>query len=614
MTTRSCLDKLHKRGALLTMAAALLISSAAVTPVSAQTNVVTTSPEGRYSLWDVSGFVGTQWFQLYQGENARPLNHHAGIMFGGRITENISRYISLEETENYAFNQAQFLPVGLSNHNRAVIGSRNLQLSGLLVVNLTPRDRRSRPFFVIGPSATWFSPHGQFEQTGGGAIFPTTPLQTKVEPGLVYGLGYKADLTRHWGVRLDLRGVWGAQPHYGMTSVPGGIGTLYVPSKGTFSALQFTTGFYYNFGIHEPPPPPAPAPPPPPPPPVAHPTISAISGAHDVCPGDDLRLSVTSSGWLPDTTPTYQWFVDNNPASGGTGTSFSVPTSGGTGSRSVKVTASVGDASVTSNTVNFRLRADGPPTISFNVSPSTITYGDRLPLSAQANGSECGQPVSVRYSASEGTITGTTFDSSGVSMDQNNRLAQQSKSVTLTATVADAKNRTASATATVNVTLSPQARRLDDIDFQNNSARVNNCGKRLLLEELTPMLRNDPNAKVILIGHRDNGERVSLKLDENRTLNAAAILSAGTGICPSLDLSRILVHYAGTDQSSATRPALCGSSTTERRGAAVRPNDQRAQFRRVEVWIVPGGAAMPAGTSDYTPAPQRETKAKGCPR
>jgi len=33
--------------------------------------------------------------------------------------------------------------------------------------------------------------------------------------------------------------------------------------------------------------------------------------------------------------------------------------------------------------------------------------------------------------------------------------------------------------------------------FTNNNSRVNNCGKRLLLEELTPMLRNDPDAKVI---------------------------------------------------------------------------------------------------------------------
>jgi outer membrane protein OmpA-like peptidoglycan-associated protein len=431
----------------------------------------------------------------------------------------------------------------------------------------------------------------------------------------VYGVGLKSDINRHLAVRLDLRGVYGEQPHFGITANPGPVGSIFVAGHGSSSGLEFTSSIVFRFGLHEPPPVVVAAPPPPPAPrPVAHPTISAITGAHDVCPGDDLRLSVSSSGWLPDTTPSYQWYVNNTAASGGTGTSFSVPTGGGAGSRAVKVTASVGDASVTSGTVNVNIKNDAPPTIQFSVSPTTIAYGDKLPLAARATGSECGNPVTVRYSASEGSISGTTFDSSGVSMDMNNRLNQQSKAVRLTATVTDAKNRTASAPATVNVTLTPQAKRLDDIVFQSNSARVNNCGKRLLLEELTPMLRNDPNAKVILIGHRDNGERVALKLDENRTLNAAAILSAGKGICPSLDLSRILVHYAGTDQSSDTRPALCGSSTTERSGQAVRDSDKRAQFRRVEVWIVPGGADMPAGTSGYTAAPDRETKAKACPR
>jgi hypothetical protein len=142
---------------------------------------------------------------------------------------------------------------------------------------------------------------------------------------------------------------------------------------------------------------------------------------------------------------------------------------------------------------------------------------------------------------------------------------------------------------------------------------VNNCGKRLLLEELTPMLRADPGAKVILIGHRDTGER-STTIDRQRVLNAAAVLSAGKGICPQLDLSRILVKMAGTDQSSATRPALCGSSTQERSGQAVSASDARAQFRRVEIWLVPSGAEAPAAITGLTSPPSPEITAKGCPR
>jgi outer membrane protein OmpA-like peptidoglycan-associated protein len=195
-------------------------------------------------------------------------------------------------------------------------------------------------------------------------------------------------------------------------------------------------------------------------------------------------------------------------------------------------------------------------------------------------------------------------------------LKQQSKVVHLTATATDTKNQTANAGADVTVTLKPEARRLDDIVFQPRSARVNNCGKRLLIDVVTPILRNDPDAKVVLIGHRDMNEGARSRVDEDRVLDAAAVLSAGTGICPSLDLSRVLVNWVGTDQASQTRPALCGSSTNvkERSGQAVRENDQRAQYRRVEIWVIPGGADMPANLTGLKPAPEKEIKAKGCPR
>jgi len=258
-----------------------------------------------------------------------------------------------------------------------------------------------------------------------------------------------------------------------------------------------------------------------------------------------------------------------------------------------------------------------PPTVQFTLSRNTIAFGDKLPLDATARGSDCGGNVTVRYTASEGSISGNEFDSSGMSFDLNNRLKQQSKVVHLTATATDAKGGTGSATADLTVTLSPEARRLDDIIFPFDSARVNNCAKRLLLEQLTPMLRDDPNATVILIGHRDERERgrAAATLDRRRTLNAAAVLSAGTGICPMLELSRVKVKWVGTEQTDATRPLLCGASTEvkERPGQAIRSNDQRAQFRRVEVWIVPGGAAMPPITG-LEDAPASDVKKLGCPR
>jgi hypothetical protein len=260
-----------------------------------------------------------------------------------------------------------------------------------------------------------------------------------------------------------------------------------------------------------------------------------------------------------------------------------------------------------------------PPTLTFSVSPTTIPYGSTAQLTSNATPGQCGGPVTIRYTVppGSGSISGNTYTCSNISgFDLANRSRPQSQAIQLTAIATDTKNQTATANASLTCTLTPEARRLDDIVFQLRSARVNNCGKRLLLEELVPALRADPGARVVFIGHRDNNESAASRVDERRVLNAAAIISAARGICTNIDLSRILVNWVGTDQTDQTRPALCGSSTNvrERAGQAVRESDTRAQYRRVEIWFVPSGADMPAGVTGARPAPEREVKALGCPR
>jgi outer membrane protein OmpA-like peptidoglycan-associated protein len=574
------------------------------------------TPEGGYSSWNFSESFGWQWFQFAQGARVRPLTFDDKFYMRFALTEDVSRYFSFEEGFGFGANNAQFLPLGLNS--RATLTARNYQLNALGVLHFTPRDAKVRPFVVLGPGATWYQPsHAKnFSQpSGGGAILPAGPFQTKLEPALVYGLGLKYNINRHFGLRTDLRGMWTLQPHLGIPNpAPLVRGSIYIPQHGTASALQATAGLVIRFGYHEPPPPPAPAPVVEAPKPVANIQVGRITGARDVCPGENVSLHADASGWLPDQTPTYQWLVNDQPAPGATSANFVVPTADASGNRSIKVTVSAPGSTKTSDPVSLRIRTVALPTIRFNAAPATIAYGDKLNLSATSTGSECSDPVNIRYTASEGSVAANSWDSSGVSFDMNNRLKRQTKSVTLTATATDKLGKSASANGTVTVTLTPQAKRMDDIVFQSLSSRVNNCGKRILLEQVTPILRDDPNAKVILIGHRDTSERASSKVDEQRVLNSAAILSAGKGICPQLDLSRILINSVGTDQASETRPALCGSSVTERSGQAVKGTDQRAQFRRVEVWVVPGGADMPAGTAGFKTAPEKETKAKGCPR
>ncbi|HWQ54985.1 MAG TPA: outer membrane beta-barrel protein [Bryobacteraceae bacterium] len=602
------------RGTLIAVAAAL----AAAVPVFPQNQPPASAPlSGEYSIFDISPFAGYQWFQIYAKNDHRVSEFEPGLVVGLRVTEDLSKYIGLEQSFTAGFNDLRLRPFGIDQQVGAT--ARNYTIAINPVFHFTPRQSKFRPFVTVGPGLTWYDP-GKNVNTGSvaGAIPPTDELKTKYGPSMIYGGGIKYNASRRVGLRVDVRGTWSKGVYFGLPSIPGATGSIYSPHHGSEHAMAVTGGIVFRFGHRTDE---APAPPPPPPPapkPAAEITVGPITGARDVCPGESVRLEVTASGWLPEQTPAYQWMVNGQPVSGATGASFDLPTADSPGDKTVTVRVSAGETSKTSEPVTVRVKEYSAPTVQFAVTPSTIPFGEKVPLNATAKASECGGQTTVTYSASEGTVSGNTFDAGTVAFDPANRLKQQTKVIKLTATATDQKGGTSSAVSDVTVTLSPEARRLDDIVFPANSARVNNCAKRLLLEQLTPMLREDPNATVILIGHRDEREkgRAAARLDRARALNAAAVLSAGTGICPQLELSRVKVGSVGSDQSSPVKPLLCGASTDvkERSGQTVRSSDQRAQFRRVEVWIVPGGAAMPAGVTGVQDAPASEVQKLGCPK
>jgi outer membrane protein OmpA-like peptidoglycan-associated protein len=576
------------------------------------TNVAKPIDEGEYATWDIGGFFGTQWFQMYQETTDQLHLLLTRPIIGVRVGEDMWRYVGIEESVSVGFNRLAMLPYGGSGY--ATITERNWQFAARGMFYLTPRTSRYRPFFDFGPTAVIYQPgrpDALQEPSVGIVGIPPATFNTKIVPGIDYGIGIKMPITRRVEARLDLMALWTPTPDFGLPNAPiNGPGSLWINTKRGENAWQFTAEIGWKGGFHEPPAPPAPAPPPPPPPPPPPITVTGIQGAHDVCPGDNIRLTVTASGGPPNGTLAYQWYVNNAPAPGGTGPGFNLSTSDGSGNKSIRVTVSEGDLSANSNTVNVVVRTLGPPTVRFTVSPSTINYGDRLPLNATDTVSECATATPIRYTASEGAIAGNTFDSSGVSFDPT-ATGAQTKVVNLTATETDSRNQTASANASVTVTKKAVASR-EDIVFANRSSRVNNAAKRYLIEQLTPRLRADPGSSVILIGHRDMSEtgRANANLDTQRVLNTAAVLSAGTGICPSLDLSRVQVSSAGTDQTDPPMP-FGDASVKERSGQSA--TDARAQYRRVEVWFIPSGADRPSVTG-VGPAPEREIKAKGCPR
>ena len=263
------------------------------------------------------------------------------------------------------------------------------------------------------------------------------------------------------------------------------------------------------------------------------------------------------------------------------------------------------------------VKALGNPSVSLRPTSQEIEAGQTAKVTATATPNAVGTPVSVAYKASEGTISPDgTFDSSNVTFDKTTPGIQR-KNITITANATDELGANATATSTVTVRSLPLAEKLDDLFFAAGSSRVNNCDKRILLEVLAAKLKSDPNSQVILIGHMDPSEEMRAsrsrktitQLDHSRAMNSAAVLTAGTGICPSMDLSRVKVGYAGTDNSTPAKLDFCGTSTVVKGGRA----DAKIEYRRVEIWFVPGGAKMPA-TVALEDLPAETVKALGCPK
>jgi hypothetical protein len=119
---------------------------------------------------------------------------------------------------------------------------------------------------------------------------------------------------------------------------------------------------------------------------------------------------------------------------------------------------------------------------------------------------------------------------------------------------------------TVNVeapaAAAPTAQKMMELDYKPNSGYVDNRSKAVL-DDAALKLQQDPNLNAILSGSSDAGEPRSMGLQ--RAQNAMAYLTKAKGIDPQ----RIQVK-AGTDPG-----------------------------RKVEVWTLPAGAALPGAT----PAP-----------
>jgi len=333
----------------------------------------------------------------------------------------------------------------------------------------------------------------------------------------------------------------------------------------------------------------------------------------EVCAGDTVTAAPTAA--LPEGAA-IQWTINSEPVSQAATLDFNTTNrSPGSYRIGMKVTAEGFNDAVAETSLN--ILEYKPPSGTLRAFPSEIWVGEKSTISANFSPGQCGGSLRPpTFSASEGSVSGADYVTSGVQFDPANN-AEQRKTITISAKVADDKGSTAAETSiVVKKKAAIMAKRLPDIVFPTGSDRVNNCGKRVLLEELKANLDNDPTGRVVFVGHQTENESKWPGLDQKRALNAAAVISAGQGICGAFPANQILVSAEGTAQSGADlQPHFCAASAgAEKAGQGVSESDDAAKYRRVEVWFVPTNGVQPPSLRDHKDAATLSVSALGCPK
>ncbi len=572
----------------------------------------------QYYEFNVSG--GHTWFKAKKDPDQTTLVD--GGFIGLKFTENFANHFGVEQAGTIYGNDALRLTTSVNGIPvRVQLGSRLYQFSNNLLLYGTGRHSSFRPFAFAGFGFNMFRPTDEARQLVNSPPargYLAYNLRSDTEASLNYGVGFKARLGVHWGVRADLTGMYSHLPQFGLPeiSVPPGV----FIKEGSLVGLQLSSGISYIFS---------------PGPEVVEQeevkkttvvtTINTTAGSTELCAGETITLHASSTGGRD---MLYRWLVDGTSAGTGADFTYTAPKEGGSHSITVETALGAPDANFLIGpapaVVTVTAKAYTNPSLTLSAEKSTLMYGESTPLHTEATKGACNGTVTVSCTATEGAITGTdtkVFDSNGVSFDMSNRGKEQSKQVTITCTANDDKGGSGTATTPITVTLKASAQRKYDVLFPSGSSRVNNCGKRALIDEIAPALEADPSMTVVLVGHVDGVEKAprvrtrrgapaAEPIDQQRADNVAAVLSAATGICRRVNPNQIKVKWIGSDQANEYRTPSCADSVKERRGAATKGD---AKDRRVEVYLVPSGADMPPALAGAVDLPA-SVKALGCPK
>jgi opacity protein-like surface antigen/outer membrane protein OmpA-like peptidoglycan-associated protein len=577
---------------------------------------------------EVGPYGGGSFFSNGQFKTSTPnpntelkYNFVDGGVFGIRLRENLSEHFGLEQSFTFLGNNNAQFP-------GALLGTRIKQF--YFNGNLIGYDNESkiRPYFSGGIGVGLFRPTEE-AKANGGDLGISVEASDKFQ--FNYGAGLKFRLSDHFGLDFSVRDFVGTSPTYGF---PGASDERWLHN------LQLQGGFMLYFGGMKPP--------------IIHtfnvgPAIEA--GKTSLCPGETTTLKVSASDSIPENRLTYKWTVKGQEVQA-TGSEYQFTAPGTPGDYEVGVQAFYDTAGLDKRAlkavkknpgapadrkITISVKEDPPPQASASADRSSVRRGERVRLTGNGTCSECSGAPSYRWSVDQGRLVSgadqasAELDTSALSFSETTQ-GRQEKKITATLEVTCSKTG-AKATATQQITVTyqaappppppaPKAIQLSDINFAQNSSRVNNCAKRILANELYSQMTDARyrDYDIVLVGHQDASEKKTVpgkkksSLDRERVLNTAAFLSGKGDTCKDIELSRIKASWVAAEQSSEFKSNFCDASTQEKKSDAISNADEKAKNRRVEIWLVPKGAELPAGSGSVQELPRDEVVAKGCPK
>ncbi|HXX15881.1 MAG TPA: OmpA family protein [Candidatus Eremiobacteraceae bacterium] len=467
-----------------------------------------------------------QYINFIPGAGFRDFNTYGGT---GSFAYNVANWLGLTaEFGSYHFKRQVYGPPDASGNYtlEAITGSFQSYMFGPRI-NFRHFDH--------------FVPFGELLL---GAVRTGTQLTgngtTQSAFALAAGGGVDAVLAKNFAWRVF-------EADYFMTNF---TGPLVAPS-GRQNNFRIGTGVVLRWGY-----------PPEPPKPIHPPTASCSADKSSIYQGSNEAVGIHVAATDPDKVGLTYTYSATGGTVDGTGPDVRWNSSGlavGSYTVNAKVDNGHGGTASCSADVAVEKKPIRPPTISCAPERNPIIAGERVAIKSTATDPQ-DLPLTYGYSATGGQISGNgpsaDFDSTGLSAG----------SYTVTCTADNGQGGRTSATTNVDVQQPappPQATKVGDCGYNKvGAARFDNACKRVG-DDVALRLKNEPNAKVVILGYADKKEPRAAKLAEQRADGAKKYL-----IEKGIDASRI----------------------STRVGEASPEKGQETANRRVDFIFVPEGA------------------------